>query len=147
MSNQAITRDEFKKRIVKLLLRSGLTDFPKNVKDQYVLLKSAMLVLRPKAGEMTEKEVNEGLRVWVDNVGQIEAIDHVTLRRALVDTGFLSRSDNGAVYQVSPSGPRLWQFETAVDQVDVLDVLNAAREEMAARKRAYLEKAQKQKNA
>ena len=146
MSNQTITRDEFEKRIVKLLLRSGLTDFPKNAKDQHVLLKSAMLGMA-QSGEMTEKEVNEALRDWVENVAQIEAIDHVTLRRALADTGFLSRSNNGAVYQVSPSGPRLWQFETAVDQVNVPDVLNAARKEIAARKRAYLEKAQKQKNA
>lgn len=144
MTNQLITRDEFTKQIVKLLLRSGLTGFPKSARDQHVLLKSAMLHLG-QTGEMSEKEVNKRLIDWVENIARIKAFDHVTLRRALVDAGYLTRSSDGATYKIPPSGPRAWQFEEAIDHIDVLEVLNAAREEMAQRKRAYLEKAKNKK--
>lgn len=142
--NQLITCDEFTKRIVKLLLRSNLTDLPKSAMDRQVLFKSVMLHLG-QTGEMNEKEVNAKLIAWIKDVARMQAFDHVTLRRALVDAGYLTRSSDGATYQISPSNPRAWQFEAAIDHLDVLDVLDAAREEMAQRKRAYLEKAQKQK--
>jgi DNA-binding IclR family transcriptional regulator len=95
--------------------------------------------------KMSEKEVNAKLIAWIQDVARMQAFDHVTLRRALVDAGYLTRSSDGATYQISPFNPRAWQFEAAIEHLDVLDVLNTAREEMAQRKRAYLEKAQKQK--
>jgi len=84
--NELITRDEFTERIVKLLLRSGLTDLPKNTRDQQVLLKSAVLHLGQPA-MLSEREVNEKLIDWLHNIAGLEAFDHVTLRRALVDAG------------------------------------------------------------
>jgi hypothetical protein len=142
--NQLITCDEFTKRIVKLLVRSNLTDLPKSALDQQVLFKSVMLYLG-QTDKMSEKEVNAKLIAWIQDVARMQAFDHVTLRRALVDAGYLTRSSDGATYQISPFNPRAWQFEAAIEHLDVLDVLNTAREEMAQRKRAYLEKAQKQK--
>lgn len=142
--SQLITRDEFTKRIIKLLLRSGLTDLPRRARDQHVLLKSAMLHWG-QTETLSETEVNEKLIDWVKNIARLQAFDHVTLRRALVDAGYLTRSSDGATYQICPAGPSAWQFEAAIDHVDVLDVLETAREEMAQRKRAYLDKARKQK--
>lgn len=137
MRQQVITRDQFEREIVKLLLRGGLSDLPKKPLAQYVLLKSVMLHLGPVAG-MSEQEVNERLDAWRATVADGDAPDHATLRRGLIDGGFLMRSSDGASYGRDPAGPRLWQFEPAVDEVDVPALLAAAREEAERRRQAYL---------
>lgn len=133
-----INLEAFKKRIVTLLLRSGLTDLPKSAQDQQILCKSATLKMR-KNEQMSEAEVNEKLSDWLQKVANLHTYDHVTLRRALVDYGYLNRSSDGATYMLSPSGPSGFEFETGIDDIDLEAVLEAAREEMEARKRAYME--------
>jgi len=137
MRQQVITRDQFEREIVKLLLRGGLSDLPKKPRAQYVLLKSVMLYLGPVAG-MSEQEVNERVGEWAATVADGNALDYATLRRGLIDCGFLTRSSDGASYEIDPAGPRLWQFEPAVDEVEVPALLVAAREEAERRRRAYL---------
>ena len=50
-----------------------------------------------------ESEINVHLSAWLDVIGCTDGVsDYVTLRRALVDSGFLRRASDGAVYRVIP---------------------------------------------
>jgi len=92
-----------------------------------------------KSGTFTEKEINKKLSYWI-NISQIKNIDHVTLRRWLVDTGYLVRNNDGSCYQISLSVPRSQLFDDAIDQIDVVEVIKTGREDIAQRKREYLER-------
>lgn len=135
-NDQPISKDYFVKRLADLCLKSGLPGFPKNETDQHILLKSAVLLM-DRSGNFTEREVNDKLDTWVKEVSQIKNIDRVTLRRGLVDSGYLVRSKDGSSYQVVQPGPRPELFEVDVDQVNPVEVIAAAREEIARRKREY----------
>lgn len=138
--NQTLTRELFEQRLAALLLRSGLAGMPKDVNDQHILLKSAVLMLGP-AGTLTEKEVTERLEGWVKVSGQGKTLDRVSTRRALIDAGYLTRSADGASYEIARPGPRPELFAAAVEDIDVPAVLEAAREEAARRKAEYLARA------
>ena len=88
--------------------------------------------------DFSEKEINEKLEVWVINVGHIQFMDHVTLRRRLIDMGYLTRKADGSCYQIAQPGPRPEYFGKEIDQLDILAEITAAREEIARKKRAYL---------
>ena len=134
-----ITKEIFIKRLGDLCLRSGLSGLPKDEKDQHILLKSAVLLLgQPR--EFTEKEINAGLDTWVKDVSQIKTLDRVTMRRRLVDTGYLTRSPDGSRYQITRPSPRADLFDPAIDELDILQVIVDAREEIARRKREHTQK-------
>jgi hypothetical protein len=137
-----ISKDHFTKRLVDLCLRSGLSGFPKDDVDQHILLKSAVLTFDQSA-TYTEQDINAGLQYWINQVTHIKGIDHGTLRRWLIDAGYLTRSKDGSSYQVSPSGNRAYSFDAAIEQVDVAGVIQNGREEIERRKREYMEKSKK----
>jgi hypothetical protein len=134
-----ITKEYFTKRLADLCVRSGLQEFPKDETDQHILLKSAILTIG-QPGDFTEKEINDRLNVWVEEIGKIKYIDRVTLRRRLVDTGYLIRDKEGSRYLIAQPGPRPGFFDESIDQLDMLEVVTNAREDIARRKREYLEK-------
>lgn len=139
MSNeQLITKEFFIKRLIDLCLRSGLSGYPTDITAQHILLKSAVLSM-DISGTITEKEVNEKLKYWI-TLSQIKNIDHGTLRRRLVDAGYLIRTKDGSSYQVAPSRVHPPFFEESIEQVNVAEVLQTGREEIARRKQEYLEK-------
>lgn len=138
-TQQQLTQEQFTKRLVSLCLRSGLAGMPKDEIDQHILLKSAVLLIKPSS-LLGEKEITEKLQVWLTQVCVIKNFDRVTLRRWLVDTGYLTRSSNGTSYQVAQPGPRPDLFDASIDQVDILETIRAAQEEMQRRKQAYLDK-------
>ncbi len=144
-NNQPITRKYFTKRLVDLCLRSGLSGFPTNNEAQHILFKSAVLTLG-QADSFTEKEINEKLKYWIDNISQIKDIDHITLRRSLIDTGYLTRNNDGSCYQISQSGPQVQLFDDTIDQIDIMEVMKTAREEIARRKREYMKKSRQAKD-
>jgi len=89
-NNQPLTRDIFIKRLTNLCLRSGLTGFPKDELDQHILLKSAVLVIG-KTDNAGEQEINEKLKRWINEVAQIDKMDHGTVRRGANRAGTPSR--------------------------------------------------------
>jgi hypothetical protein len=139
-NRQPMTTEQFTKRLVNLCLRSGLSGMPKDEVDQHILLKSAALVVGTQ-DTLTEKEITEKLQVWLTQVCVIQNFDRVTLRRWLIDAGHLTRNKNGTDYQVANPGPRPDLFEPAIDQIDPLEIIRTARDEMERRKQAFLEKA------
>lgn len=136
---QKMSGEQFSKRLVNLCLRSGLAGMPKDEADQQILLKSAVLLL-PPSGILGEQEVNQKLQGWLTQVCVIKNFDRVTLRRCLVDAGYLTRSSDGTSYQVVQSGPHPDLFDPSVDQIDILGTIQTARDEQQRRKQAFLEK-------
>ena len=139
MNTQKMTSEQFTKRLANLCLRSGLAGMPKDEMDQHILLKSAALLVGT-TGTLTEKEITEKLEVWLTQVCVIKNFDRVTLRRWMVDAGYITRSSNGTSYQVPAAGPRPELFDETIDQLNILETIQAAREEMERRKQAYLAK-------
>lgn len=137
--NKPITREYFMKRMTELCLKSGLAGFPKDETSLHILLKSAILMMG-QPDQLTEKDVNAKLEVWVKEVAQSEHVDRVSLRRELVDRGYLSRSADGSTYQILHPGPHPELFDEAIEQLDISKEVEMARAEMARRKREYLEK-------
>jgi len=139
-TNQPVTKEYFNKRLADLCLKSGLQDLPKDMTDRHILLKSALLTIGQPGKSFSEKEINEKLELWSLIVGPVKFLDPVTMRRNLIDYGYLTRSNDGSAYQVAQPGPHMVLFDEAVEGLDVTQVLTAAREEIARRKKEYLEK-------
>ena len=137
--DQTVTREYFIKRVADLCLRSGMSGLPKDDLDRHILYKSAVLAFDPDA-VLTEKEVTARLETWVHTISQIKNIDGVTLRRYLIDTGYLTRSKDGTQYRVAHPGPQPPFFEEGVNTIDVGEVIDNARAEIERRKQAYLSK-------
>jgi hypothetical protein len=140
----SVTKEQFIKRLTGLCLRGGSTGFPKNEIDEHILLKSAILVL-PPAASYTEAEINEALKNWVDNINTGTLIDYGSLRRRLIDTGYLTREKDGSSYRIAAPAPRPELFEAEVDQVNVPEVIQSGREEIERRKREFMEKSRADK--
>lgn len=140
--DQTVTREYFIKRVADLCLRSGMSGLPKDDLDRHILYKSAVLAFDPNA-VFTEKEVTARLESWVHTISQIKNIDGVTLRRYLIDTGYLTRSKDGTQYRVARPGPQPPFYEEGVEAVDVAEEIASARAEIERRKQAYLNKTRK----
>jgi len=139
-STKPITQEYFIKRLSDLCIKSGLAGFPKDDTSLHILLKSAVITLG-KSDLFTEKEVNAKLESWVKDISQMKGMDHVSLRRMLVDSGYLTRNGDGSSYQISQPGPRSDLFDPSIDQLDIKKEIEAAREEIARRKQEFLQKA------
>lgn len=137
-----VTKELFCKRLAALCARSGMSGFPKDEGDQHILLKSVALTIG-QGGILNEQEINEKLKYWINRISQIEKLDHSSLRRWLIDAGYLTRSSDGSQYHTVASAPRSGFFDEAVESVDVEAELQNAREEIELRKQAYLSKAGK----
>jgi len=97
VGNGAITADEFRKRLAALCLKRGGGGMPKRRRDQHILLKSIALTLDRNA-VYTEAELNLRIQSWLELVGHEIQVDHVSLRRHLVDEGYLTRDPAGDTY-------------------------------------------------
>ncbi len=65
-----------------------------------------------------EREVNALLQDWNRDVAPAIKTDHVTLRRLLVDYGYLERTRDGHAYRVG-FPPQPVAFALEVDEIDV----------------------------
>jgi len=126
----------YSRRLVALCLKSGIIPFPTRASDQAILEKSIIRNFDPDA-RYSQKGVDTILKLWIQEIGRKIRVDHVTLRRLLVDDGYLERRPDGARYRVSVSGSFAFQFAPDVDSLDDKAVI--AQEAMAieARRRAH----------
>ena len=116
----------FQKRFVSLILRSG--DMPKRQIDRHILLLSAALGLEPQR-QYTEREINDQLARWTARYGHSVNLDHVTLRRYLVDEHYVQRDSAGRAYELTPSD---WPY-TYDPSIAALDLEALAEEGRATR--------------
>lgn len=133
-----ISKSDFKDRLINLCGKSNLMQFPKRYKDQLVLLFSIVLNLKTNK-QYSEKSINETIIEWLHKMASKSYLDHVTLRRYLVDFGLLERDPAGHQYQVAES--KLAQlFERTIREVDPLILVNEFRTQREARKKERREK-------
>ena len=120
--------------VLRNLLQTGaLQALPTNprVRDAVLAVATGGLVRqRPYA----EREVNDVLSVWLESVRA--TIDHVTLRRRMVDLGFLKRTRDGSRYYLNSGrvAAILGDGAVEIDAGAIIGEIVRARE---ARKKAY----------
>jgi tRNA(adenine34) deaminase len=88
-------------RIAQLAIRQGLhlaTLQQKEGRDLELVFASAALAFPPDR-LLAERDANEVLKAFLASAGAMLDTDHVELRRWMVDTGFLRRSDFGTDYR------------------------------------------------
>jgi hypothetical protein len=127
----AIPADRFAERLTVLCVRNRLSNLPRQREDRLVLLKSIALQFDPQA-TYTERAVNEGIQQWTLTLGRRGYWDAVTLRRALVDEGLMTRDAAGSTYRVAPADTL--PFAPDVDALDCVAVLAAAEVAVAERR-------------
>jgi len=130
-----ITVAQFSDRFVALVL--GARDLPKRQLDFNILLLSAVLGLE-SGREYSEGDLNAELQRWILEFGGKFGLDHVTLRRYLIDEKHLRRDPAGKAYQLNPAGPR-FTYDPAVRSLDLQLLVAEARQERAKRKQEYME--------
>lgn len=128
-----ITLDEFVERLCKLGADRGPRGFPRRTRDREILLKSIVLGLD---GERSyrEREINERLIAWSREVAPAIEVDHVTLRRLLVDRGLLERTADGSRYRVG-FPPGMVAFDLAIFDLDLRATVAAYRDRASRRSR------------
>lgn len=129
---------EFKNRLAALCLRGGGRGLPRKPRDQHILFKSITLMLETKR-HYAEDELNERLLRWLSQVGRTIEIDHVSLRRYLVDAGYLIRDTAGRSYRVD-SEQTVGLFEADIQDINPEAVVEEAYRDTEERKQEYLEK-------
>jgi hypothetical protein len=128
-----ISLDEFVERLCKVGAGSGPRGFPRNRRDRDILVQSILLTL-DSSRAYSEREINQALRAWRRDVAPAIEIDHVTLRRLLVDRGRLERTADGARYRVG-FPPGSVAFELGVYELDLRGTVAAYREHLKRRPR------------
>jgi hypothetical protein len=121
-----ITVEEFVERLCLLGADRGPRRFPRRTRDREILMKSIRMEI-DHTRAYREREINELLCDWRRAVAPAIDVDHVTLRRLLVDHGHLERTADGRSYRLGfPARPMV--FELEVDTVDPRATIAAYRD-------------------
>jgi len=129
-----ITHDQFVNRFTSLIL--GGRDLPKKEQDLHILFISAILNLNANR-EYSEAEINDELRQWTAQFGTNFGLDHVTLRRYLIDARYIQRDVAGNAYQLNLSDLP-FTYDNTLKNLDLGKLLEDARREREERKQRYL---------
>ncbi|MBX7227993.1 MAG: DUF2087 domain-containing protein [Burkholderiaceae bacterium] len=90
---------------------------------------AAVSVCLPSSVKMSEVQVNKLLRAWLANTDSMLRIDHVELRRSLIDYGFWQRDSFGRGYWRSEevADSPLKAYMQVFDEIDPLPLMAAHR--------------------
>ena len=128
-----ITSSEFSKRFAALIL--GARDLPKKPIGFHVLLVSALIGLDPEK-DYAESELNEMLQDWAIRYGANFGLDHITLRRYLIDANYLSRDPSGSVYRLEASD-HPYSYDPEIRSIDLEELIIQAKDDRERRKQQY----------
>ena len=107
----SITQEEYERRSRVWFADGRAYDhLPKRARDRWIVL-HALADAIPGAGTLSEREVNQRIQGWLEGPGKSFFVDHVALRRELVDWGFLDRDAAGLEYSRSRRYQRRQAFE------------------------------------
>lgn len=120
--------DDAHAALKRMLANGPLTGVPKRPADEALLVQLTAARFEP-GRDYSEAEVNEVLVAWLETFCEPYGIDHVTMRRMLVDARLLVRDKSGAAYRVDDSKIERLPFEPAA-------ILAEVRAERAERKRS-----------
>ncbi|MGZ5583819.1 MAG: DUF2087 domain-containing protein [Usitatibacter sp.] len=116
-----------------MLANGPLTAVPKRPSDQHLLVALAAAQFDPRR-TYRESEVNETLKSWIQTFCEPHGIDHVTLRRLLVDSRLISRTKSGSDYRVNAKEIGETEALAAIQPAGVLAEIRSERE---SRKRQH----------
>jgi hypothetical protein len=123
-------------RLEALAVRRGLTLgvlASASPTDFALLLAAAGCAFAP--GEtLVEREVNERLKSFLAGAGAMLAVDHVELRRWLVDNAVLARDGFGRAYTRGTPGAQIAQAMVALAGFDLARIVAQARDRDAAKR-------------
>ncbi len=119
-------------RLRQLGVGPGTRPFPRARRDREILVESIAMQL-DSSQTYRESEVNEILKSWGRDVAPAIEVDHVTLRRFLVDWGRLERTADGRFYRVA-FPQRMTAFELEVYDLDLRAVIAEYRKAAAERR-------------
>lgn len=132
---------DFKKGIIKLFAKGKGQDLPKNQKLRDIYFKTAALML--STGKIiSEKEANTILKEWLEGFSKNVELDHVSLRRELVDNGYIERDSANTEYQIKRDSQYKEDLFAAdiVENIDPEEVVESYKKEVKERKRKYMNK-------
>lgn len=132
-----LTESQFTQRFTSLVL--GGPGLPKKPLDRHVLFISAILKLEP-ARQYSENELNDKLREWTAPFGAKFGLDHVTLRRYLVDEKYIKRDAAGLTYALETTDLP-YTFDRSIEALDLEQLIAEARSEREKRKQQYMKDA------
>lgn len=128
-----IMLDEFVTRLCRLGADGASRRFPRNSRDREILMQSVVMQL-DSARTYSEPEINGQLKAWSSDVAPSIDIDHVTLRRLLIDYHRLERTFDGRAYRVSfPAS--VVAFDLEIYDLDLRATIAAYREHVQSRRR------------
>lgn len=127
MSRMDTTADGAQRALKRLLANGRLTSLPKRPADQELLVALAAAQIDAHRS-CVESEINDRLAAWLETISEPFGIDHVTLRRMLVDSGFLRRTHSGSAYKVSAEKSARIEALRGIDPVEVLAQVRKERE-------------------
>jgi hypothetical protein len=113
----------------RVLANGPLEHMPQRESDLEVLLALAAARLEP-GRRYTEGELNDALAQWLETFASRDGVDHVTLRRGLVDARLLRRDKAGTFYEASEKADRAL---AAIEPARILADVRAEREERKRR--------------
>ena len=116
-------------RFAALAVRTGLSLgvlYSARIGDFHLLLAAAS---RAFAADRTysERDVNDVLRAWLAREGSMLAVDHVELRRWLVDSHVLVRDDYGRAYVLGQPASEIAAVAMAIAGADLAQIAADAR--------------------
>jgi hypothetical protein len=117
--------EEFAQRLCRLGADRGPRGFPRKRRDREILMQSITLGM-DGAKSYSEPQINALLQKWSREIAPAIAVDHVTLRRLLVDHGRLERAADGSRYRVGYP-PGMAAFDLAVFDLDLRATVAAFR--------------------
>jgi hypothetical protein len=132
-----ITETQFRERFTALYF-SG-QDLPKKPLDRQIVLISTILGL-DRSRKYSESELNGELQKWVLQFGQRYNVDHVTLRRYLIDDKYLVRDSAGGMYELAAREAPLDTFDPVLEHLDLVALIAEAKAARELKKSQYLKK-------
>ena len=133
--NETISTTEFETRLPYLCVTRQGGGLPRKRRDLHIVLRSVALLL-DRAVNYTETGLNTALRRWLEQVGYNYRLDHVTLRRSLVDHGYLRRDPAGTRYRVASKHDDM--FDPMIESLDPVFIIEEAMARREAKRKAFL---------
>lgn len=131
-----VDRREFEARL-SAVCGGRVMVLPRKRRDRHILFRAIAQTLENKS-PYSERELNRSLNEWVASTGLDASLDHVSLRRYLVEYGYLLRDRAGRLYSVRINGKKAVRFDSGIKALDVVDLIWSCRTRAIARKRRWL---------
>ena len=125
-----IQATDFVRRFEALVAGGMGPGLPRRMQDKHILLKAVSLGIRREL-PCSERDLGLALTSWLRRVGPRVDIDRVSLRRALVDFGYLRRDSAGRAYELPDTD--VVAFTPEVEALDPQHLLAGLRQRLLSK--------------